>query len=141
MGTNYYVETHPPCEKCGREYKQLHIGKSSFGWVFHLHIYPEDGINDLPDWERIFNGEVYPKVKIVDEYDRPVTAKAMLQHITQRRGVGEKYLPPGYKDWAEFYKDKDYDLGPNNLLRLKIDGTHVVGHGSGTWDLNVGEFS
>ena len=42
MGTNYYL--HRPrtneCEHCGRadEAPPLHIGKSSSGWCFSLHV-------------------------------------------------------------------------------------------------------
>lgn len=38
MGTNYYLHSQDPCEHCGRSYPELHIGKSSAGWVFALHV-------------------------------------------------------------------------------------------------------
>ena len=59
MGTNYYLHEPPTnkCEHCGRqdEKEPLHIGKSSVGWVFALHIIPEMGIEDLEDWIPLFN--------------------------------------------------------------------------------------
>lgn len=32
-------------------------------------------------------------------------------------------------------------MGPNNLCRSEIDGIHCIGHGDGTWDYHIGEFS
>lgn len=65
MGTNYYLEPKPPCQCCGRPFEQLHIGKSSAGWCFALHVIPERGIKDLDDWVRIWS---QPEARIVDEY-------------------------------------------------------------------------
>lgn len=53
MGTNYYLHTKPDCECCGRGFEPLHIGKSSGGWCFSLHVMPEDNINTLDDWGEI----------------------------------------------------------------------------------------
>lgn len=41
MGTNYYLTPKPaPCPTCGHdETGELHIGKSSLGWVFMWHGY------------------------------------------------------------------------------------------------------
>ncbi len=50
MGTNYYLHEKPDCECCGRPFEALHIGKSSSGWCFSLHVMPEDMINTLDDW-------------------------------------------------------------------------------------------
>ena len=42
MGTNYYFEdSSEVCECCGRGAESLHIGKSSGGWCFSLHVMPE----------------------------------------------------------------------------------------------------
>ncbi len=39
-----------------------------------------------------------------------------------------------------FYQKNHSEEGPHGLLRLKIDNTFCVGHGSGTYDYCVGEF-
>lgn len=84
MGTNYYLKEPDTnvCDCCrhsdpGRE---LHIGKSSAGWVFSLHIYPELGINDLENW-------VYwwTKGTITNEYGETLSPGEMM-HIIQNRG-------------------------------------------------------
>ena len=110
MGTNYYWHMNP-CPHCGHPEEKLHIGKSSAGWCFSLHIIPERGINDLDDWKELWkegNG------KIIDEYSEEIPIDKMLEIIT--------------------------DFGPNGLLRHKVDGKFCVGNGKGTWDLIRGEF-
>lgn len=48
MGTNYYYY-QDVCPHCGKPDKKLHIGKSSGGWYFSLHIIPEEKIFNLKD--------------------------------------------------------------------------------------------
>jgi len=38
LGTNYYWQESEPCAACGRGYEQVHVGKSSAGWCFSLHV-------------------------------------------------------------------------------------------------------
>lgn len=128
MGTNYY---------CEHKNFNLHLGKSSAGWVFALHVYPERGIYDLSDWEPLMAESV-----IVDEYDRIMTQEQMMRVITQR---GASICPstrfPDNSAFDEFLGHNYAQLGPENLLRSKIDGFRCIGHGLGTWDLHVGDFS
>jgi len=84
VGTNYYYEhvSSEPCPTCGRggETEQLHIGKSSVGWVFSLRIHPNQGIKTLEDWKaRWAHGG-----QIRDEYGEFVSVDEMLNLITQR---------------------------------------------------------
>ena len=78
MGTNYYVKRES-CPHCGRGDGDLHIGKSSGGWTFALHVYPEDGINTLDDWKPILKSH-----EIRDEYGRFVKYSDLLSTITER---------------------------------------------------------
>lgn len=128
MGTNYYLEQQPPCPTCGREFDRLHIGKSSAGWCFALHVIPELGINNLDDWKAKWVGK-----KIFDEYGDEVSHKAMISCITDRRW--------GCENTKFDYLSNHAVPGPNNLVRSRVDGRHCVGHGEGTWDLIPGEFS
>ena len=113
MGTNYYLEEAPPCKCCGREYEKKHIGKGSWGWAFALHVYPQDGINDLNDWITYWDEK-----RIVNEEGFELTEKQMLEEITKRSN-------------------------PNGLLRASKHEKFscCIGHGEGTWDLCVGDFS
>lgn len=135
MGTNYYHYPDDQCPNCKRESEPRHIGKSSGGWTFGLHVIPEDGINSLADWERIWANGGYIK----DEYGELITEEALLNIITQRgfpRPSGDEPSPYTF-DFAR----NQAQPGPNNLVRRNIDGHYCVGHGEGTWDLVVGGFS
>lgn len=132
MGTNYYLHTKSPCETCGRHDDPLHIGKSSAGWCFSLHVMPEDGINDLADWVRLWSE---PSARIINEYGDEVTAEEMMQTITDRFWQKNCTLPPLW------YSQNDAEPGPNGLARHRLDHRHCIQHGAGTWDCIVGEFS
>lgn len=124
MGTNYYV----------KEVDGLHIGKSSAGWCFALHVYPDNGISDLKDWEPIFASE-----PIVDEYGRSVSNGQMMKVITNRT------VSPNKNGRLKIRSDDFHDRnvseeGPNGLVRCRV-GVSCLSHGSGTWDCVVGDFS
>jgi hypothetical protein len=123
MGTNYYVKH--------ADGKTLHIGKSSGGWCFSLHVIPEKNLNTLDDWKYFLNKR---NTKITNEYEETLTLKQLLSTIEDRKWN----RVPG--------REFNYDLngaepGPNGLVRHIIDGIHCVGHGSGTWDYIAGTFS
>lgn len=137
MGTNYYLSPQPPCPHCGREYEQLHIGKSSGGWCFSLHVDPDKGIKDLADWGQLW---LKPGAVITDEYGETVPPNEMLSIITERKRDIQEETPYGYRSWADFHNRNGSEPGPKGLLRHRI-GHSCIGHGAGTWDLIVGEFS
>lgn len=130
MGTNYYLE-EDRCLHCDRA-ERLHIGKSSAGWVFALHVIPDEGINSLEDWEERWSR---PNVRIVDEYNRDLTPAEMMLCITTRSGHGEGM------NSKRLASNHDMAPGPNGLVRSRVDGRHCIAHAPGTWDLCVGEFS
>ena len=132
MGMNFYL--HLPGGKT------LHIGKSSYGWCFLLHVYPKlgagdpnfipeaDGIHTLDDWKNLFS---IPHSRITDEYGRHVTEEDILRIITERRGYS-KYrddtdeswerwansLPNYYTSEEDYHRKNHSERGPNGLLRL-----------------------
>ena len=112
MGTNYYFYTQPPCECCKRPFEGRHIGKSSDGWVFSLHVYPRDGIETLEDWRAQWSRE---GGYIANEYSEPITPDEIMDVIQNRAWHG------------------------NEPRRHQIDG-HCIGYGPGSWDYIVGEF-
>ena len=117
MGCNFYwIPQDKVCPTCGHNPSdRLHIGKSSYGWVFALHIIPEKGINTLYDWIRRM---LEPESEIRDEYGHPHTVENMLG-IIMARG--------------------DYMAGGGELKRASP--SHFSVAGEGTWDYDTGDFS
>jgi hypothetical protein len=138
MGTNFYLHRNV-CGHCGRGDEPKHIGKSSGGWTFSLHVYPEEGIRDLDDWIPLFEDVKDNAIK--NEYGEKLTASEMQAEIAQRNWKTDVKIPYGYVDWEEFHRKSCSEPGPCGLTRAKIDGQRCIGHGRGTWDLMVGEFS
>ena len=136
MGTNYYwIRETNICNHCGRrDEERLHIGKSSAGWYFHLHIIKEESINNLDDWTKKF---YIPGSKIKDEYGFVTTPGELLTIISERKGIPFK----SKEEEEEFHKYNGSEDGQNNLVRSTIDGVNCVGHGEGPWDYVTGEFS
>jgi hypothetical protein len=131
MGTNYYLKKDV-CPICGTPKEVMHIGKSSSGWCFALHVYqfPEEGPMSLLGWELMWE---HPHTVIENEYGDRVEPDEMRSIITERGGYNEPT-----KEWLE----QNYAVpGPYKLARVKIDNVHCIGHGEGTWDLIIGEFS
>jgi len=142
MGVNFYhydAETEEPC------IGQSHIGKSSVGWCFALHVYPGE-IDTLEDWLKRLYGNGY----IQDDYGDEITLDALIKLITKRsaapvparfNGCGHLYKTRGKPMTQQEFLDKNSAvLGPNNLLRYRL-GNGCIGHGDGTWDYLTGDFS
>ncbi len=132
MGKNYYLERGKPCSKCGRGEAELHIGKSSGGWYFALHVIPELGLDTLHDWKKFWKGK-----QITNQCGTKISKKKMLDIICNRKYHGTL----AHQRTQEFYCMNNAELGLNGLLRSKIDGHHCTGHSVGTWDYIEGEFS
>ena len=85
MGCNYYAIDNF-CSQCGRGEIQYHIGKSSIGRRFALHIdFEIDGkkISCLQDWLDYLNKDT---VKIINEYKEEITLSDLVSNITERTG-------------------------------------------------------
>ena len=141
MGTNFYL--HRTDESAGEVASPLHIGKSSMGWCFSLHVYPERGIRDLNDWLPLFkDGDIF------DEYGEHVPAQEMMAIISERsRASREDWDTFGTRvgqlygsSESEFHLRNQSERGPRGLLRHRIS-LHCVAQGAGTWDCIVGDFS
>lgn len=111
MGTNFYLHQKKDCECCGRPFEPLHIGKSSVGWAFSLHVIPEKGITTLYDWIKLF---IADGSYIRNQYRGTVSVDEMLCCIVNRN---------------------------LDVQRHYVDGIHCVRRGEGTWDYIAGEFS
>ena len=140
MGTNYYSVKRGVTAWNGDAFWDLrdgegdavlHIGKSSGGWCFSLHIIPERGINDLWDWLDMF---LDPDRIIINEYRDNIPISDMMRTITQ-------CSRPEPNFWDDDTMQKNYaEPGPANLVRHQL-GHGCVKHGIGTWDCIIGRFS
>lgn len=129
MGTNYDLHTDA-CPHCGRSDHPRHVGKSSAGWCFALHVYPEDGIHDLHDWIPLFRAGT-----IRAESGATIATVEMLDIITERTG-GPR--PSVHFDYGRNYAQP----GPQGLIRHQISTENgCIAHGAGTWDCITGHFS
>ena len=127
MGMNYYAK-HDRCPTCGHAAETRHIGKALMGWCFLLHVYPEERICNLRDWEHLWKEST-----IENEDGDPLTAENMRAIITERMSPT---IPT--RLWCS---ENHAEPGPEGLARCVIDGSHCIGHGEGTWDLVIGDFS
>lgn len=134
LGTNYYWQ--PPesiCDSCGHSTQSLHIGKSSAGWVFALHVIPEQSILTLEDWERTWRDGSGGRIE--DEYGRKIDLEEMRQIITKRSFPDR----PSRVNPALLERNGAI-RGPHGLIRSRV-GANCLAHGEGTWDLHRGEFA
>jgi hypothetical protein len=128
MGTNYYWYEKEPCACCGREFEPIHIGKSSYGWHFALHV--DDETKSLDDWKKRFDIQ---GSFIKNEYGEKIEKNEMIDNITNR------FMDKPIKD-MNWLKQNKAKKGINGLARCIVDGVHCVGT-EGTYDYITGEFS
>lgn len=134
MGTNYYMMkgehfpeykyNHPLNGFLKRDSGQapaIHVGKSSGGWCFSLHVYPGQGIKTLADWKDFATRLTEDGWRVEDEYGFIIELDE-LWRIIERVGM-------------ETWRDG------NPLSRHNIDGHTCIGHGDGLYDYIIGEFS
>lgn len=155
MGTNYYfLEPNPDYDEqdlvsslVEPKFIKTHIGKSSMGWCFSLHVYPELHIRTLENWKNFiknYQDECY----IINEYNESLTKEELYDIIENRERLqtweefeeallNNTYL--GRQTLEDFLYQNEAIKGPKNLLRHKI-GNHCIGHGEGTYDYIVGYF-
>ena len=135
MGTNYFLHSQK-CPHCGIEQKdKMHLGKSSAGWCFSLHVYPELDLNDWFDmWEYISFCTEEEGYEIQDEYGDTIDSALFFTIVWDRH-----CKVPLSLDWL----NKNHALpGPFGLARHPIDGEHCIGNAgpNAPIDYFVGEF-
>lgn len=168
MGTNFYL--HKPlqslCEHCGRHdpEEQIHLGKSSGGWCFSLHVYPGggDGVPSIYNWDEMkawLEQQLSSGAVIRSEYGDDVSFEEFGKVVTERSHPkdwdsdwwapksfgtdlsGKPFMLPGYASEEHFHQSNHSRRGPNGLLRHRLEIGHCIGNGDGPYDYIVGEFS
>jgi hypothetical protein len=97
MGVNYYFQPddNSTCPHCGRGDKPpIHIGKSSFGWAFALHVERPGTIEDhvpstLHEWYTLFE----KGGRITNEYGDLISVRFMKEIITERPSESIRHNP------------------------------------------------
>jgi hypothetical protein len=122
MGTNYYME-RGVCPHCDKSEFEFHIGKSSMGWAFTLHVYPggDSGWADSPEtkgfpprtWEEWKTELMVPGTRVVNEYGDCVAFDEFVETV-EARGTS---------------------------FRRHDIGQFCLSHGEGSWDNCTGVFS
>jgi hypothetical protein len=136
MGTNYFLHSEQ-CPHCGIEQKDtMHLGKSSAGWCFSLHVYPDLDLIDWHDmWSYISFCVEEQGHEIKDEYGEAILPEVFFAIVWDRHA---KQLHD-----AEWLRMNHAQPGPFGLARHLVDGQHCIGH-AGQYapiDYIVGEFS
>lgn len=115
---------------------RYHIGKSSFGWTFSLHIKPPF-INGIKEIERFLSLQ---SVHVEDQNKNILTKDEMLSIIYNRIGE-DKWWNEITQEWLD---QRDAIKDPRNLVRFKVGDIDVhvkcIGYEDGPWDLIVGDF-
>ena len=133
MGTNFYLHA-PACAHCGHAEEPLHLGKSSAGWCFSLHVYPDKLLCDWQDiWSHIDALVEEGNHEIRNEYGETVDPTMFFSIVWDRNREGEPFDP-------QWLKDNHAVPGPYGLARHRL-GDHCIGHGEGPFDYIVGYFS
>jgi len=146
MGTNYYLHKgKQPCTCCNlsSDRDPTHIGKSSYGWTFALHVLPELGITSLESWLKFIEKDG-PNT-IFNEYGEIVSIDEF-KDIVLKRGNGNYCMSNDDADKRrthEYGKPVIYHPVQSTLRRHNVDGEFCVGHGpdDATYDLIRGHFS
>lgn len=133
MGTNYYLHA-PKCFHCGKEDEPpIHLGKSSGGWCFGLHVMIEKGISSWEDVKQLIEEKLCEEWCIKNEYGDQISLIEFIDIVTKRSSD---------KEPSSFWLSQNHAIkGPNNLARSVVDNWHCIGHGEGPYDYIIGEFS
>ena len=142
MGTNYYI-VMSACPHCKHKPDNIHIGKSSSGWVFALHA--DENFKCLHDYIDYVEKN---SLSIINEYDEPISIDELNDICLNRSSqyTFEENLEMYQKVFKkpitmdEWFNNNSAVKGPRNLMRSKIDGIHCIGH-DGDIDLIRGTFS
>ena len=140
MGTNYYL-------KRPTSMANLHLGKSSLGWCFSLHVYPEQNLRDWGSMLGLCKETCEKGVCLIEsEYGEEKTIEEFIKIVTERHSDKDwesdwwgpkNFLGinlPGYLSEWEFHEANKSERGPNGLLRHRVNGKHCIAQGEGTWD-------
>lgn len=112
MGTNYYVKKNH-CDSCDR-YDTIHIGKSSYGWVFMFRAHEDIPLLSWKQWKEYLKGS-----KIQDEYGAPVDYEWFVKFVENEKSPNY-VLDNGFKN-RRTPNPSDEDQDPSFDLPVWVD--------------------
>jgi hypothetical protein len=135
MGTNYFLHA-PKCFHCGKEAEEpLHLGKSSGGWCFGLHVRPEQELYDWADMWAMIKQRIEQGWIIKNEYGEEIDDALFFTIAWDRKGRSSEPIDP---HWLA----RNHAIqGPSGLARHALLPGHCIGHCDGPIDYIIGEFS
>lgn len=104
MGTNYYIRHKD--ETKNEIFGEVHLGKSSYGWYFNLHVYPDRGISNFTDWKDILL-KMDDDLEIVDECGRSLEVGEFLDIVTNRSRENDDIGIAKLKECVDLYSSVD----------------------------------
>jgi len=118
MGTNYYAQ-QDSCRHCGRcnKYDRYHIGKSSGGWNFSLHVkgpqehaanheLPEGKFSCLEDWKHFLSAIAKAEHESLQRVKRQLfDQKELVKKLRKRNTLLEEQYEALQEDLVNLGKD------------------------------------
>ena len=83
MGTNYDIRFHI-CSKCDR-YNEIHLGKSSAGWVFALNLNGKRHYSNWVGMKQFLKQEEMNGGQIYDEYGGKMKVKDFIDLVESKQ--------------------------------------------------------
>lgn len=83
MGTNYYTKGQAECEDCGKKHAcayKIHLGKSSFGWVFTFAYNDGEYYKTEAQMRHWLRGR-----PIIDEYGESISYDDFWQKVDSKK--------------------------------------------------------
>lgn len=134
MGTNYYLKSDEPFDGLGFDTTTIHLGKSSSGWHFSLHVYPKQGISNWNNWMVLLLVAIEGDGAFIEnEYGEKISFASFYDTVVNRKGRGTE-------DCTEAFLKSNYtERGYAGLLRHALLKGYCIGHSEGTYDYLIGE--
>ena len=106
MGTNYYGRLKKPIKRIIKDYKEFHIGKSSYGWKFCFQ--KSEYFKNFEEFKKWLEDDNYV---IFDEYDRKVDKQEFLQMILDKQKEENRQTDyDSYTQNIDGFEFSDYDF-------------------------------
>jgi len=112
MGTNYYLRTDI-CKSCKR-YEEIHLGKHSFGWVFHLQFNDGKFYEHWRGMRKWLRDKTKSGAKIFDEYEKEVNLCSFIRLV-------QKFQRDKKNRRHNDYVKKNFPYNPEYLKDMIVD--------------------